>query len=154
MRLNDFLHGDFVIPRLEATDRDGVVAEISRKAAAAGIADEGTVRERLLERERLHPTVMGSGLAIPHAVIPELTKPVLGVALTGGRDVSFGPGEQDGVRVFFVVLCPEGHEGEHVRILARICRLLRHDALIGRLEAAGEPGRILELIETADLPQA
>ncbi len=78
---------------------------------------------------------MGSGLAIPHATVPGLDEPVIGVAL-GREPIAFGPADTDPVRVFFVLLSPPGREREHVKLLARICRLMRHESFIERLEAA------------------
>lgn len=150
MRLKEFLHRDFVLLRLGASDVEGVVAEVSRKAGEAGVGDPETIREKLLERERLHPTVMGSGLAIPHATVPGLAAPVIGVALTGGDPVPFGGAEQEPVRLFFILLSPPGHEREHVKLLARICRLVRHEGFVGSLEAAAEPGRVVEIVENVD----
>lgn len=150
MRLRDFLHRDFVLLRLESSDVDGVVAEVARKAGAAGLGDPRVIREQLLERERLHPTVMGSGLAIPHATVPGLEQPVIGVALSGGTPVPFGPTDQGSVRVFFVLLSPPGHEREHVKLLARICRLVRHEGFMDALEAATGPERVVEVIESID----
>lgn len=150
MRLKDFLHHDFVLLRLEAADVEGVVAEVSRKAGDVGAGDADAVREKLLERERLHPTVMGSGLAIPHATVPGLSAPVIGVALTGGAPVRFGSAEQGDVRLFFILLSPPGHEREHVKLLARICRLVRHEGFIESLESAQEPSQVIEIIEAVD----
>lgn len=150
MRLKEFLHRDFVLLRLEAQDVDGVVSEVSRKAGEVGVGDAALVQEKLLERERLHPTVMGSGLAIPHATVPGLKAPVIGVALTGGDPVSFGHPEQDPVRLFFVLLSPPGHEREHVKLLARICRLVRHEGFLDSLESARAPAQVIEIIEAVD----
>ena len=150
MRLKEFLHRDFVLLRLEATDVDGVVGEVSARAGAVGVGDGALIREKLLERERLHPTVMGAGLAIPHATVPGLAAPVIGVAIAGGPPVLFGSEEQGGVRVFFVLLSPPGHEREHVKLLARICRLVCHEGFMDSLEAAGDPGSVVEIIEAID----
>jgi len=150
MRLKEFLHSDFVLLRLEAQDVDGVVSEVSRKAGDVGVGDPAVVQEKLLERERLHPTVMGSGLAIPHATVPGLQAPVIGVALTGGTPVPFGNQDQDPVRLFFVLLSPPGHEREHVKLLARICRLVRHEGFLESLESAQAPAQVIEIIEAVD----
>ena len=138
MRLKEFLHRDFVLLRLEATDVDGVVGEVSARAGAVGVGDGALIREKLLERERLHATV------------PGLAAPVIGVAIAGGPPVLFGSEEQGGVRVFFVLLSPPGHEREHVKLLARICRLVRHEGFMDSLEAAGDPGSVVEIIEAID----
>lgn len=150
MRLKDFLHPDFVLLRLEGSDVDGVIEEVARKAGAAGLGDPDVIRDQLLEREHLHPTVMGSGLAIPHATVPGLERPVIGVALAGEKPVPFGPTDQGAVRVFFVLLSPPGHEREHVKLLARICRLVRHAGFMDTLEASSGPDAVVEVIESVD----
>ncbi len=149
MRLREFLRADFVVPQLTARDVDGVVAEVSAQAATAGLGPEDLIREKLLERERSHPTVMGSGLAIPHATVPGLDGPVIGVALAR-EAIPFGGQPDDGVRLFFVLLSPPGYEREHVKLLARICRLVRHEGIIEDLEAAPDAAHVLEIIETVD----
>jgi mannitol/fructose-specific phosphotransferase system IIA component (Ntr-type) len=149
MRLSQFLRPDFVITRLAADDVEGVVREVSAVAAAAGVGSEDLIAERLLDRERTHPTVMGAGLAIPHATVPGLPDPVIGVALAR-PPVRFGPGDLQPVRVFFVVLSPPGRERDHVKLLARICRLARHEDFMDDLEAAQDAAGIVRVIETVD----
>ncbi len=153
MRLSEFLRSDFVLSRLEARDVDGVVRELSARAGSVGVAPEELVATKLLERERKHSTVMGSGLAIPHATVPGLEHPVIGVALA--RDpVAFGPTDADPVRVFVVLLSPPGREREHVKILARICRLMRHGDFLERMEAADDDEGVIEVIESIDAQHA
>jgi len=153
MRLSEFLRPDFVVSHLEARDVQGVLEEVAARAGAAGVAPEEIVAQKLLEREKLHTTVMGSGLAIPHATVPGLTDPVIGVALT--RDpIAFGPEDADPVRVFIVLLSPPGREREHVKLLARICRLMRHDRFVDQLESAEDDESIIRVIEAIDSKHA
>jgi mannitol/fructose-specific phosphotransferase system IIA component (Ntr-type) len=153
MRLSEYLHSDFVLSRLDASDVEGVVREVSAKAGAAGVAPEALVAEKLLEREKQHSTVMGLGLAIPHATVPGLVDPVIGVALAP-EPIVFGEADSDPVRVFVVLLSPPGKEREHVKILARICRLMRHESFLEQLEAAEDDQGILQVIETTDAQHA
>lgn len=150
MRLKDFLRADFVVTRLQARDVEGVVDEVAARAGAVGVGSADVIREKLLERERQHPTVMGSGLAIPHATVPGLPAPVIGVALAGGDPVLFGAADQDPVRLFFVLLSPPGHEREHVKLLARICRLARHENFMEGLFEAPDEAEIVRIIEHID----
>jgi mannitol/fructose-specific phosphotransferase system IIA component (Ntr-type) len=153
MRLSEFLRSDFVLPHLAAKDVDGVVREVSARAGSVGVAPEDLIATKLLERERSHTTVMGSGLAIPHATVPGLQQPVIGVALAR-QPVAFGPADADPVRVFVVLLSPPGRERDHVKILARICRLMRHDDFIDRMEAAEDNEGVIEVIESIDARHA
>ncbi|MCA9297504.1 MAG: PTS sugar transporter subunit IIA [Phycisphaerales bacterium] len=149
MRLSDYLRADLVLPRLRERALEGVLHEISRAVDAAGLGIHDVVADKLLERERIHPTVMGSGLAIPHATIPGLTGPIVGIALAD-EPVEFGPPDSEPVRLFFVLLSPPGFEREHVKILARICRLVRHPDFIDRLAAAGDSQGMVRVVEAVD----
>lgn len=153
MRLSDFLRSDFVLPRLQARDVDGIVREIAARAESVGVGASELIAEKLLERERAHTTVMGSGLAIPHATVPGLGEPVIGVAL-GREPIAFGPPDTDPVRVFMVLLSPSGRERDHVKLLARICRLMRHESFIDRLEAAEDAEAVVHVIEVIDAQHA
>ncbi|MCG6957881.1 MAG: PTS sugar transporter subunit IIA [Gemmatimonadetes bacterium] len=153
MRLKEFLRADFVVPQLTAHDVEGVVAEVSACAGAAGVGPEDLIRSKLLERERVHPTVMGSGLAIPHATVPGLSAPVIGVALSR-EAIPFGGETFEPARLFFVLLSPPGYEREHVKLLARICRLVRHQGIIDELERAGDAAQVIDIIEAVDAEHA
>lgn len=150
MRLKEFLRDDFVLFRLNPSDVEGVVDEVARRAGEVGVGAPEVIREKLLEREQHHPTVMGSGLAIPHATVPGLSAPVIGVALSGADGIPFGGEDQEPVRVFFVLLSPPGHEREHVKLLARICRLVRHEGFIDDLESAPDEAAVVEIIQNVD----
>lgn len=150
MRLKDFLRADFVLTRLVSKDMEGVVDEVATRAGAVGVGSAEVIREKLLERERLHPTNMGAGLAIPHATVSGLPAPVIGVALAGGEPIVCSPRDQAPVKVFFVLLSPPGHEREHVKLLARICRLVRHEGFMESLDNAPDEAEIVRIIEHID----
>ena len=150
MYLEQFLRDDYVLLRLGTRDVEGIVGELSAKAGEIGVGPAALIGEKLLERERDHPTVMGGGLAIPHATVPGLARPVVGLALAGESPVPFGGPDLDPVRVFFVLLSPPGHEREHVKLLARICRLFRHEGFVDRLEGAEEPEQVAEIVRMVD----
>jgi PTS system nitrogen regulatory IIA component len=153
MRLNQYLRSDFVVSSLQAQDVEGVVREVAARAGASGVAPEDVVADKLLEREKQHHTVMGAGLAIPHATVPGLDKPVIGVALAP-EPIVFGPEDTDPVKVFVVLLSPPGREREHVKILARICRLMRHESFLEKLETAPDDEGIVQVIEAVDAQHA
>jgi PTS system nitrogen regulatory IIA component len=149
MRISEYLRTDFVVTRLEARDTEGVLREISAKAGRAGLADAEVIADKLLERERSHTTAMGDGLAIPHATVPGLPAPVVGIARSG-EPIPFGPEGEQPVEVFFVLLSPPDHESTHVRLLARICRIARDDSFLERLNSATSASAIVDVVEQLD----
>lgn len=153
MRLSEFLRDDFIVTDLEGGDVDTILREVSARAAQAGVGPQELIADKLIERERAHSTVVGEGLAIPHATIPGLPEPVIGVALAR-RSVRFGPEDSEPVRVFFVLLSPPGSERVHVKLLARICRLVRHKNFIERLEKTESDEEVVRAIESIDAQHA
>ena len=149
MRLADYLCADFVLSHLEGRDVESVVREVSARAATAGVGSEELIAGKLLERERAHTTVIGSGLAVPHATVPGLDEPVIGIAFAR-EPVAFGSDASDPVRVFFVLLSPPGREREHVKLLARICRLGRSEHFLERLELTDTDEDIVRVVESID----
>ena len=81
-----------------------------------------TLLEKMLKRKRQSPTSVGGGVAIPHAFIPELDKPVIGVFLLK-RAIQYGPTLQDKARTVFFLVGKEGAPEHHLPLLARIARL-------------------------------
>ncbi len=78
--------------------------------------------DRLELRERQAPTVVGGGVAIPHAFIAEVEKPIIG-ALYLKRAVPFSADGDGKVKTVFYVIGNESKPHNHISILARIARL-------------------------------
>ena len=115
-----------------------------------GVVPSGNgVFEALRDREDVHTTALGDGVAVPHAVIPTL-QDILLVVATAAQAVPFGPPETDPVDVLFTLLSPPGREAEHIKLLARICRLVRHPGLLESMRAAPGPEALYEAILAVD----
>jgi PTS system nitrogen regulatory IIA component len=80
------------------------------------------VLERLKKRERQAPTIVGGGVAIPHAFVPDLEHPVIG-AVSLKRTVPFSVDGDGRVKTVFFVIGDETKPQFHISMLARIARL-------------------------------
>lgn len=78
--------------------------------------------DRLMARERQAPTSIGGGVAIPHAFLQGIEKPLVGAFLLQ-RAIPYGPAEGDRVKTVFFLVGREGNTEHHLPILARIARL-------------------------------
>jgi PTS system nitrogen regulatory IIA component len=78
--------------------------------------------DKMEKRERQSPTSVGGGVAIPHAFVPDMEEPVVGVLLLK-RAIQYGPTNEDRVKTVFFLVGKEGDPGQHLPILARIARL-------------------------------
>lgn len=150
MKLSEYLRPELVVLDLEAEGvRDAVRALVGRIGAQRVVSEPRALEDALLAREAAHTTAMGSGVAIPHATVAGLGRPVVTVAISPGG-VAFGPAGLDPVHVFFVLLSPPDQTGLHIKLLARIARLVRHPGLIPRLRRAASAQSVLEELERVD----
>jgi PTS system nitrogen regulatory IIA component len=150
MRLSDYLTDDLVLNDLEAKDAYGALETFGALLEEVGhMASGETITRALAAREGSHTTCLGNGIAVPHATVKGLLKPLLLVATTASP-IQFGPPETDPVDLFFVLLSPPGSEGDHIKLLARICRLTRHPGVLDELRGAQDRESLLEALVRVD----
>ncbi|MGM0610843.1 MAG: PTS sugar transporter subunit IIA [Thermodesulfobacteriota bacterium] len=123
MKLENYVNEKFILPELSARTKEEVLAELVRPLAKELKADEQTLYETLLTREKLGTTGIGDGVAIPHGKVDifEDLHLVVGRSTEG---VEFAALDHKPVHVFFLALAPEKSAGKHLKVLAFISRLL------------------------------
>lgn len=150
MRLRDYLRPDLVLTGFSAEDMSTTLQAIAEHLADAGVVPSSReALEGLMAREGAHTTVLGHGMALPHTTLEGLEDPVVLVALAP-EPIPFGPDDTDPVRIFFALLSPPNREGEHIKILARICRLVRHGDFVEDLLATPTAEAALAFIRSVD----
>ncbi len=150
MRILDLLTEDFIIPDLQASNKLEVLKEFSHLVGGlVSSLEEDDIFRVLLDRERLGSTGVGNGIAVPHAKMNSLQRPVLcfGRSLQG---VDFDAVDGKPVHLFFVLLTPSTNSGLHIKILAKIAHLLKNDAVRKQLEEAKDREEIKRIIMRND----
>jgi PTS system nitrogen regulatory IIA component len=102
----------------------------------------GPVLRALLRREEAGSTALGAGIAIPHARIPGIERPVT-VFLRGNSPIPFDAPDGKPVSDILVILVPaDGATEEHLRLLALVAEMFSDRAFRARLSAATEPSDV------------
>lgn len=124
--------------------REAIQELIARIPRAELPADPETITRIVLQRERVMPTYIGSGLAIPHGRLDGIGRPVLAFA----RFDEGVPLETTNERaeLFFLLLTPSGMARIQPRLLATIAGLFKSEYVTERLRKAQTPEAILEAI--------
>ncbi len=149
MKILDVLSKQAINIDLKAIDKKGILDElVAPVASLAGASHEELVKV-LLERERLGSTGIGGGIGIPHGKLKDLDSLVLGFGLSP-QGVDFESMDGRPTHIFFLLLTPENSAGLHLKLLARISRLLKNDDFKQRLMQATKPEEILEVIRSED----
>jgi nitrogen PTS system EIIA component len=131
---------------LPGDDAAAVLAALCRAVAAAGcVPDAAELYRRLVERERLEPTALGGGVALPHCKLPGLARPVIAAGVAA-RAVGFGAADGLPVRVFLLVASPPEAPAAHLRALAAVSRWLKTDAHDERLRAAATADELYQVL--------
>jgi PTS system nitrogen regulatory IIA component len=151
VRLADILTVDRITVRLRAEDKPAALRELARLFVGAdeGV-DEDAITNVFEEREALASTGVGSGVAIPHGRLPQVTRlrAAVGISAPG---VDFDAIDGRPAHILVAVLGPEQKTGEHLKALARFSRLLRNGSVRQKLLEADSAQRALEVIVEEDV---
>jgi PTS system nitrogen regulatory IIA component len=130
--LTDLLTPERVRVPLESRDKRGVIRELSRLLVETSGGEYDDVVGAVEEREARLTTGIGFGVAIPHGRSPTVSELTV-VCGSTPEPVAFDSIDGQPVRLFFLLVGPEGAAGQHVKALARLARLVRSEALRTRL---------------------
>lgn len=149
MKILDVLSLEAINIDLKAKDKKGALDELVVPAAKlSGINHEDLVKV-LMERERLGSTGIGGGIGIPHGKLRKLDDLMLGFGLSR-RGVDFESMDGRPTHIFFLLLTPESSAGLHLKLLARISRLLKNEDFKAQLMHAETREEILSIIRERD----
>jgi mannitol/fructose-specific phosphotransferase system IIA component (Ntr-type) len=133
-----------------ALTRDDLFTHFAR-AACASLPDqsEADLHRRLMERERQMPTSTPEGIAFPHAVADHIEQTVLLAARASGG-VDFGVANHPRADLIFCMFGCSTSPWQHVRLLARLARIVHDPACRADLRASTSPAQLHERLLAAD----
>lgn len=111
-----------IICRSDSNTGSEVIEELAKLLARnnAGLS-AGTIVDEVLAREAMFPTVIAPGLAVPHARLAELDKPLVALA-TSTRGIDFGVPEMGPVKIVLMLLTPGDDPGLHLQLLSALAK--------------------------------
>jgi nitrogen PTS system EIIA component len=143
--LGDLLLPEVVIPRARWQGRKQVLTELSDAMAKALGLDSHEVFEAVMERERIGSTGVGEGVALPHARIEGIDRPVGGFARLL-EPADFDAIDERRCDLVFMILAPLDAGADHLRALARVSRIFRLDAARTALRNAQTAESVLAIL--------
>jgi len=149
MKILDALKKEAIISDLKSTDKQGILEELSDPVSLLFNIEKEDLVNILIERERLGSTGIGGGIGIPHGKLKNLDSLVLGFGLSR-RGVDFESMDGRPTHIFFLLVTPENSTGLHLKLLARISRILKNDPFKAKLMAAGSADEIIDIIAEED----
>ena len=150
MQLSDFLREDAIRLDLESDSKQALF-----QTALGYLHEKGYVSEPekflkdLQVREKIMSTGIGQGVAIPHAQSEGVPQTHLSL-WRPCKPVEFDAMDKQPVDLIFMILGPRGIGNEHVKILAKISRLLHGSDFRERLRKAQSATEVMATIRDCE----
>ena len=145
MKIADLLSPADVMIDVRTSNKRLLLQELAAKAAASLGLEGDLVASSLLKREELGSTGIGSGVAIPHARLPDLQRPY-GLLAKLKHPIEFDAIDGQPVDVVFVLLLPAAEESGQLGALALVARTLRPSENLVRLRGARNSSELYSAI--------
>ncbi|MFH1652768.1 MAG: cation:proton antiporter [Pseudomonadota bacterium] len=151
IRIKELLPKEGVVTKLLSKDRRSIIHEMSYIAANTikGIdLDPETVFRAVLDRENLMGTGIDKGIAVPHARLKNLKKPLL---VFGHSEAGIDWDAADGkpVHCIFLLLTPEGSFDTQIQTLAAIAKMMKDEKNCLKLASIKNPKELWDQLHTS-----
>lgn len=147
MKLSDLFNTDNIKVDVPCAEKEALLEAIIEDLDARGcINDKSKVVGDVIEREKVMSTGIGNGVAIPHAYTDGVDELVAGFYRTSDG-VDFDALDNNAVDLFFIILGPKESRRDHIKVLAKISRLLNHDDFREDLRTATDVDAVLHVFK-------
>ena len=129
-------------------DKNAILGALAARFAKVYALDGNLVLEALEEREALGSTGFGRGIALPHARIEGLSRPVAAL-LKLSSPVEFGAADRMPVDLAIGLLSPINAGATHLHALAALSRMVRDEHMHRALTEANDTETLYALLTNA-----
>jgi PTS system nitrogen regulatory IIA component len=151
MRLIDLLTRGRTTTDLAGTNKTEVLLSLAGLLCdqREGLVVDDVFRA-LCQREELASTGIGVGVGVPHGRVDTVDEVLVALGVhRRGVDFSAPDGKHTGI--FFAVLAPVSKPGVHLKVLARISRLVRAEQFRENLRFAEDQSALLDAVRGAEM---
>jgi mannitol/fructose-specific phosphotransferase system IIA component (Ntr-type) len=131
-RLADALSPKLFLRELDTDSRRTALHKMTTAACRVTGLDAKTVEAAVWTREKTLSTGIGSGIALPHARLEGLPKPVVMVGMSNAG-IDFDAPDGRPAHVIFLLLTPRGDSGAQLEFAAQIAHLFRDPLMLDRV---------------------
>ncbi len=151
LRIAELCTMDRIAVPLAARTRSSVIRTMCELAASDGMLwDAAAMNEAVEAREQMHPTALENGVALLHPRRPQTSILAESVLALGVCPQPLPFSDAGHLTDLFFLICSYD-DRSHLRILARLSRLVSNPALLGELRNADSAQTAHEAIRLAEL---
>jgi mannitol/fructose-specific phosphotransferase system IIA component (Ntr-type) len=152
MKLSDIIIGDAIVPSLANKTRDAVIEELVESLAEAGAVSKQKVKEitkAIMTREAQATTGIGKGVALPHAKLKGVKKPIATIGCSS-EGIDFASLDSKPVYSVILLLSSPDNPDEHLQAMETIFKHVQRDIFRKFLRQSESREAIIDLIKEAD----
>ena len=152
MNFADFVCFEAIISELEASDRDGVIAELVSsldKAEKLGRGNSQKIIKAIIKRENEASTGMGKGVAVPH-VKHDAVKQVVAAIGQSSKGIDFQSLDKQPVYSVVLLISPKDAPDKHLEAMEKVFRHLQQEKFRKFLRQSRTVEQIKDLLLEAD----
>jgi len=113
------------------------------------LSDKEKFKKDVWAREKLSPTGVSEGVAVPHARSQAVKK--TGISIVSLKQpIDFGAHDNKPTRLFFMIATPADSHELHVEILGRLSLVLLEKDFREKIMHLGDKGRFLRLLDRVE----
>ncbi|MDY6820723.1 MAG: cation:proton antiporter [Deferribacterota bacterium] len=124
LRFYDYIDPKSFIYNPEYTDKFELLAILSDKLSINNNLDKEIIKKEVIKRENIMPTGLSAGIAIPHARIEGLQKPLIAVAVCP-RGIDFQAPDYNLSHIVFLILSGPNHDLLQLKIIADVAKTFK-----------------------------
>lgn len=148
--ISGLLHQEAIAVPLDARTRGSVITKMSELASQTHLLwDAAKMADAVRAREEMHSTALDNGVALLHPRRPMsaiLAEAMLAIGVSPGG-IPFGNGGSL-TDIFFLICSTSDHE--HLRILARLSRVINDQPFLSAVRTAPDAQAVLGLIRSRE----
>jgi len=152
MKLSDIMINDAIVPELKAKTRDDAISELVEMLASAGAIAKKSVKDvtkAVLAREAQATTGIGKGVALPHAKLKGIKKPI-GTIGRSSEGIDFAALDSKPVYTVILLMSNPDNPDEHLQAMETIFKHVQRDMFRKFLRQSETKEAIIDLIREAD----
>jgi len=146
-RFSDFLTPRTFVNELRARSRPEAITELAKVAAGVAGLDAAEVVDGVMIREEIMATGIGHGLAVPHARLRGLERPVVAVGLSP-HGIDFDAPDGRPAQLVFLLLTPIHDDGAQLELLADIATVFKSEEVRSRIGQVAGYTEFLALVRS------
>jgi PTS system nitrogen regulatory IIA component len=152
MKFRDFVCFEATITELQASERDGVIAELVSSLDKVGGLGKGKCEDiikEVIKREKEASTGLGKGVAVPH-VKHKAVKEVIAAIGHSSAGIDFFALDKQPVFSVILIISPVDNPDKHLQAMESVFKHLQQERFRKFLRQCRTPRQVEDLLNEAD----